>query len=62
MIMEKELDSTLYYYRTPQNEKNNHLIFKHLERKNTLYTKSGRGKLENQIGVFIDIFPLSIIE
>lgn len=58
MIMEKELDSTLYYYRTPQNEKNNHLIFKHLERKNTLYTKSGRGKLENQIGVFIDIFPM----
>lgn len=57
-IMQKELDEKVYYYRCPQNEENNHLIFKHLERKGTLYTKPGREKLQHQIGVFIDIFPM----
>lgn len=57
-ILEQELDCNLYYYRTPKNEENNHLIFKHLERKGTLYTKLGRDKLKNKIGVFIDIFPM----
>lgn len=57
-IMEKELDSDKYYFRSPLNEKNNHLIFKHLERKGTVYTKPGRNKLEKTIGVFIDIFPM----
>lgn len=57
-IMKKELDETKYYYRCPENEENNHLIFKHLERKGTVYTKPGRSKLKNEIGVFIDIFPM----
>lgn len=57
-IMKKELDDTKYYFRTPENEPNNHLIFKHLERKGTIYTKPGRNKLKQQIGVFIDIFPM----
>lgn len=57
-IMKHELDDTKYYYRCPANEENNHLIFKHLERKGTAYTKPGREKLKQQIGVFIDIFPM----
>lgn len=57
-IMENELDKEKYYFRTPTNEKNNHLIFKHLERKGTVFTKPGREKLEQSIGVFIDIFPM----
>ena len=57
-IMEKELDKEKYYFRCPANEKNNHLIFKHLERKGTTFTKPGRDKLENQMGVFIDVFPM----
>lgn len=57
-IMKKELDSEKYYFRCPNNEENNHLIFKHLERKGTVYTKPGRNKLNRQIGVFIDIFPM----
>ncbi len=58
LAMERELDASKYYLRTPESEKNNHLIFKHLERKGTLYTKPGREKLEHPIGVFIDIFPM----
>lgn len=57
-IMKLELDEEKYYFRCPANEENNHLIFKHLERKGTVYTKPGRDKLEHQIGVFIDIFPM----
>lgn len=57
-IMKTELDESKYYYRCPDNEENNHLIFKHLERKGTVYTKPGRSKLKNEIGVFIDIFPM----
>lgn len=57
-IMELELDKEKYYFRCPANEENNHLIFKHLERKGTVYTKPGRDKLRKQIGVFIDIFPM----
>lgn len=57
-IMENELDSDKYYFRCPANEENNHLIFKHLERKGTVYTKPGRDKLAQQIGVFIDVFPM----
>ena len=56
--VKQELDNEKYYFRTPENEENNHLIFKHLERKGTLYTKPGRTKLKQQIGVFIDIFPM----
>ncbi len=56
--MKRELDDTKYYYRTPENEENNHLIFKHLERRGTLYTKPGREKLKHPIGIFIDIFPM----
>lgn len=56
--IKNDLDGEKYYYRTPESEENNHLIFKHLERKGTLYTKPGRGKLKQQIGVFIDIFPM----
>lgn len=56
--MARELDHKKYYFRCPQNEENNHLIFKHLERIGTLYTKSKRTKLQHQIGVFIDIFPM----
>ena len=56
--MRAELDHDKYYYRCPANEKNNHLIFKHLERRGTVYTKPGRDKLTTQIGVFIDIFPM----
>ncbi len=57
-IMQEELDSQKYYFRCPTNEENNHLIFKHLERRGTVYTKPGRQKLTQQIGVFIDIFPM----
>ena len=57
-VIHKELDDEKYYYRTPETEENNHLIFKHLERKGTLYTKPGRNKLKHEIGVFIDIFPM----
>lgn len=57
-IMKLELDEDKYYFRCPANEENNHLIFKHLERKGTVYTKPGRDKLKKQIGVFIDIFPM----
>ncbi|MDO4304345.1 MAG: LicD family protein, partial [Bacillota bacterium] len=57
-VMKFELDEEKYYYRCPSNEANNHLIFKHLERKGTVYTKPGRDKLKQQIGVFIDIFPM----
>lgn len=57
-IMKLELDEEKYYFRCPANEENNHLIFKHLERKGTVYTKPGRDKLRQQIGVFIDIFPM----
>ncbi|MCM1120364.1 MAG: LicD family protein [bacterium] len=57
-IMREELDPKKYYFRCPANEKNNHLIFKHLERRDTVYTKPGRQKLTQQIGVFIDIFPM----
>ncbi len=57
-IMKLELDENKYYFRCPANEENNHLIFKHLERKGTVYTKPGRDKLKKQIGVFIDIFPM----
>ena len=57
-IMKKELDDKKYYFRCPANEENNHLIFKHLERKETIYTKPGRNKLSQEIGVFIDIFPM----
>lgn len=57
-IMKEELDESKYYYRCPENEENNHLIFKHLERRGTVYTKPGRSKLKNEIGVFIDIFPM----
>lgn len=57
-IMVSEMDQTKYYYRCPDNEENNHLIFKHLERKGTVYTKPGRAKLKHEIGVFIDIFPM----
>ncbi len=56
--IKNDLDEEKYYYRTPESEENNHLIFKHLERKGTLYTKPGRGRLKKQIGVFIDIFPM----
>lgn len=56
--IKQDLDGELYYYRTPDNEEHNHLIFKHLERRGTLYTKPGRNKLTQQIGVFIDIFPM----
>lgn len=56
--MECDLDAEKYYFRTPETEENNHLIFKHLERKGTVYTKPGRNKLKKQIGVFIDIFPM----
>ena len=56
--MERELNNEKYYYRTPKTEENNHLIFKHLERKGTVYTKPGREKLKNKIGIFIDIFPM----
>ena len=56
--MKRELDPEKYYFRCPANEEHNHLIFKHLERKGTVYTKPGRDKLEKQIGVFIDIFPM----
>lgn len=57
-IMREELDLQKYYFRCPANEENNHLIFKHLERRGTVYTKPGRQKLTQQIGVFIDIFPM----
>lgn len=57
-IMKIELDEEKYYFRCPANEENNHLIFKHLERKGTIYTKPGRDKLKQHIGVFIDIFPM----
>jgi len=57
-IMQEELDPEKYYFRCPANEENNHLIFKHLERKGTVYTKPGREKLTRQIGVFMDIFPM----
>ena len=57
-IMKLELDHEKYYFRCPANEENNHLTFKHLERKGTIYTKPGRDKLDHQIGVFIDIFPM----
>lgn len=57
-LMKRELDPEKYYFRCPANEEHNHLIFKHLERKGTVYTKPGRDKLEKQIGVFIDIFPM----
>lgn len=57
-IMSEELDQNKYYFRCPANEENNHLIFKHLERRETVYTKPGRQKLTQQIGVFIDIFPM----
>lgn len=57
-IMKSDLDNEKYYYRTPETEENNHLIFKHLERKGTVYTKPGRNKLKHEIGVFIDIFPM----
>ena len=57
-IMKRELNHEKYYFRCPANEKNNHLIFKHIERKGTIYTKPGRNKLDKQIGVFIDIFPM----
>lgn len=57
-IMKKELDDEKYYFRCPANEENNHLIFKHLERKGTIYTKPGRNKLTQEIGVFIDVFPM----
>ena len=57
-IMQAELDADKYYFRCPASEKQNHLIFKHLERKGTVYTKPGRNKLEHTIGVFIDIFPM----
>lgn len=57
-VMREELDESKYYYRCPENEENNHLIFKHLERKGTVYTKPGRSKLKQEIGVFIDIFPM----
>ena len=57
-IMKKELDDKKYYFRCPANEENNHLIFKHIERKGTVYTKPGRNKLNQEIGVFIDIFPM----
>lgn len=57
-VMKSELNTEKYYFRCPANEENNHLIFKHLEMKNTLYTKPGRDKLRQQIGVFIDIFPM----
>ena len=57
-VMLTEIDQTKYYYRCPQNEENNHLIFNHLERKGTIYTKPGRTKLKQEIGVFIDIFPM----
>ncbi len=56
--MRRDLDKEKYFYRTPESEANNHLIFKHLERRGTLYTKTGRMKLNQQIGVFIDIFPM----
>ena len=57
-IMKTELDTNKYYFRCPENEEKNHLIFKHLERKGTIYTKPGREKLNQEIGVFIDIFPM----
>lgn len=56
--VKQEIDNEKYYFRTPESEENNHLIFKHFERKGTLYTKPGRTKLKQQIGVFIDIFPM----
>lgn len=58
VAMKSDLNSEKYYYRTPETEENNHLIFKHLERKGTVYTKPGRNKLKNKIGIFIDIFPM----
>lgn len=57
-IMEKELDKNKYFYRCPQTEPYHHIIFNHLERKGTVFTKAGREKLKNTIGVFIDIFPM----
>lgn len=57
-IMEKELDKDKYFYRCPSTEPNHHLIFNHLERRGTTFTKPGRDKLKNEIGVFIDIFPM----
>lgn len=57
-IMEKELDHEKYFYRCPQTEPYHHIIFNHLERKGTIYTKTGRDKLHHKIGVFIDIFPM----
>ena len=57
-IMQKELDQSKYFYRCPQTEPYHHIIFNHLEHKGTAYTKAGRDKLKNKIGVFIDIFPM----
>ncbi len=57
-IMERELDHNKYFYRCPETEKHHHIIFNHLERKGTVFTKEGRDKLQHRIGVFIDIFPL----
>lgn len=57
-IMEKELDKSKYFYRCPETETYHHIIFNHLERKGTTFTKAGRDKLQHKIGVFIDIFPL----
>ena len=56
--MQKELDQSKYFYRCPQTEPYHHIIFNHLEHKGTAYTKAGRDKLKNKIGVFIDIFPM----
>ena len=57
-IMEKELDHEKYFYRCPETEKYHHIIFNHLERNGTTFTKAGRDKLEHKMGVFIDIFPM----
>ena len=57
-IMKNELDEKKYYYRCAETEKNHHIIFNHLEHKGTTFTKAGREKLQNRIGVFIDIFPM----
>lgn len=57
-IMEKELDTDKYFYRCSETEPYHHLIFNHLERNGTAYSKAGRDKLTHKMGVFIDIFPM----
>lgn len=57
-VIEEELDTEKYYFRTQEKEQDCNITYAHLKRNGTIYTKPGREGFTYHPGVFIDIVPI----